>query len=97
VKRELLDVTAGKVVSRQAAEQMATGARAALGATIAVAVTGAAGPDGQDAEPPGTVWIATDDGSEVTAELVEFSGGPEDVCAQTVAAALRRLSLVSGG
>jgi nicotinamide-nucleotide amidase len=62
VKKDLLGVTAEKVVSRQAAEEVATGARFRLGADVAVAVTGVAGPDRQDGEPPGTVWIGVDDG-----------------------------------
>jgi nicotinamide-nucleotide amidase len=92
VKRELLGITADKVVSREAAEQMATAARTALGASIAVAVTGAAGPDGQDGEPPGTVWIGIDDGVHARAELLEAHGSPVDICAQTVDAALRLLA-----
>ena len=46
----------------------------------------------QDDEPPGTVWIAIDDGTAVTAELFRTSGSPEDVCRDTVVAALRRLA-----
>ena len=63
MKRRVLGVTAPKVVSRRAAEEMASGVRAALGADIAVAVTGVGGPDEQDGEPPGTVWIGVDDGT----------------------------------
>jgi len=88
VKRELLEITAQSVVSRQAAEQLAAGGRVRLGASVAVAVTGVAGPGPQDGEPPGTVWIGVDDGSAVTAELLQVDGRPEDICAQTVRAAL---------
>jgi competence/damage-inducible protein CinA-like protein len=55
VKRTVLGVTAEKVVSDECARQMAEGARRVLGADVGIAVTGVAGPDPQDGEPPGTV------------------------------------------
>ena len=91
VKHDLLGVTADKVVSREAAAQMAAGARDRLGADVAVSVTGVAGPAPQDDEPPGTVWIGADDGTSATATLFTTSGSPEDICMQTVAAAIRHL------
>jgi PncC family amidohydrolase len=92
VKRDLLGVTACKVVSRESAMEMASGARRRLGADVAVSVTGVAGPDPQDGEPPGTVWIGLDDGLSVTAELFITSGSASEVCAQTVSEALRRVA-----
>jgi nicotinamide-nucleotide amidase len=89
VKRTLLGVTAEKVVSRQCAEEMASGARRQLLADVAVSVTGVAGPDPQDGEPPGTVWIGVDDGSTSSAQLFTTSGSPFDICAATVDEALR--------
>jgi nicotinamide-nucleotide amidase len=91
VKRDLLGVEASKVVSRAAAEQMAAGVRDALGADVAVAVTGVGGPDPQDGEAPGTVWIGVSDGGEPTAQLLRAVGGPEDICQQTIDAAIERL------
>jgi nicotinamide-nucleotide amidase len=58
VKRELLGVTAESAVSPDAAREMAEGARRLLGADVAVAVTGVAGPDEMDGQPVGTVWYA---------------------------------------
>jgi competence/damage-inducible protein CinA-like protein len=55
VKRTVLGVTAERVVSDECARQMAEGARRVLGADVGIAVTGVAGPDDQDGEPPGTV------------------------------------------
>ncbi len=94
VKRDMLgvseDVIAGPgVVSRECAIQMADGARAAVGADIAVAVTGIAGPGGEEpGKPVGTVWmgISTPDGTK--AERFEFEGSRQDVRDQTVEAAL---------
>lgn len=58
VKREVLGVTAERVVSAECAEQMAEGARRVLGADVGIAVSGVAGPDEQDGQPVGTVWFA---------------------------------------
>src|SRR5262249_25382337 len=58
VKRSVLGVTAESVVSKEAAEQMAEGARRVLGADVGIAATGGAGPDEQDGQPVGTVWFA---------------------------------------
>lgn len=58
VKFSLLDVPEGPVVSESAAAAMATGVRKALGADVGLAVTGVAGPDSQDGEKPGTVFLA---------------------------------------
>ena len=57
VKHALLGVLPGPVVSAEAAEQMALGARTALGSDIGLGITGVAGPDGQDGQVPGTVFI----------------------------------------
>jgi nicotinamide-nucleotide amidase len=60
VKYSLLDVPEGPVVSEVAAAAMASGVRKVLGADVGLAVTGVAGPDSQDDEPPGTVFLAVD-------------------------------------
>ena len=48
------------VVSRECAAEMAAGARRVLDADVAVALTGAAGPEPHDGADPGTVWVALD-------------------------------------
>lgn len=58
VKRSVLEVPEGPVVSAAAARAMAAGVRRVLGADIGLAVTGVAGPDPQDGERPGTVFLA---------------------------------------
>jgi nicotinamide-nucleotide amidase len=91
VKHDVLGVTATKVVSADAAAQMATGVRRLLGGDVAVGVTGVAGPDPQDGEPPGTVWLAVDLGEGPATELLSATGTPAEICAQAVEAALRLL------
>ena len=57
VKFDLLHVPRGPVVSGDAAEAMASGVRTLLGADIGLSVTGVAGPDEQDDQPVGTVYV----------------------------------------
>ena len=78
-------------VSRETVIEMVSGALARFGATVAVAVTGIAGPSGGTPEKPvGTVWIGWKRrGGYAQAELFHFVGDREDVRRQTVAAALR--------
>ena len=77
-------------VSQSVAEQMATGARLASGAEIAVAITGIAGPGGGTADKPvGLVWFAwSGPGPVLTAECARFAGDRDAVRRQAVAFAL---------
>jgi nicotinamide-nucleotide amidase len=78
-------------VSREAVIEMVSGALARFGATVAVAVTGIAGPTGgMPDKPVGTVWIGWKRrGGYAQTELFHFDGDREAVRRQTVAAALR--------
>ncbi|MFJ3786738.1 CinA family protein [Streptomyces sp. NPDC090093] len=63
LKHELLGVDEALLAERGAvdpevASQMAAGVRARLGADWGIATTGVAGPDPQDGEPVGTVYVA---------------------------------------
>ncbi|HET7349634.1 MAG TPA: CinA family protein [Marmoricola sp.] len=58
VKRRLLGVTAPRVISADCAAQMATGVRSLLEVDWALATTGVAGPDQQEDQPAGTVFVA---------------------------------------
>ena len=80
-------------VSRETAVEMVSGALVNSGASIAVAVTGIAGPGGgSDDKPVGTVWIAWKHrGGYAQAQLFRFDGDREAVRRQTVAAALEGL------
>lgn len=57
VKQSLLGVENGPVVSEAAARQMAHGVRERLGADIGLSLTGVAGPDEQDDQPVGTLFV----------------------------------------
>jgi nicotinamide-nucleotide amidase len=78
-------------VSRETVTEMVSGALARFGATVAVAVTGIAGPAGGTHDKPvGTVWIGWKRrGGYAQTELYHFDGDRESVRRQTVAAALR--------
>jgi nicotinamide-nucleotide amidase len=58
VKHDLLGVPEGPVVTSEAAAAMAAGVQRRLHADIGLAVTGVAGPDEQEGQPPGTVFMA---------------------------------------
>ena len=57
VKRALLGVGPGPVVSEQAAREMALGVVELLGADVGLSLTGVAGPAPQDDQPAGTVFV----------------------------------------
>ncbi len=78
-------------VSKETVTEMVSGAIARFGATVAVAVTGIAGPSGATpGKPVGTVWVGWKRrGGYAQTELFHFDGDRESVRRQTVAAALR--------
>jgi nicotinamide-nucleotide amidase len=57
VKQQLLGVSDGPVVSELAAREMAAGVRERLGADVGLSLTGVAGPDEQDGQPAGTLFV----------------------------------------
>ncbi len=77
-------------VSQETAIEMVSGALARFGATVAVAVTGIAGPSGGTVDKPvGTVWIAWKRRvGYARAQIFHFGGDREAVRRQTVAHAL---------
>jgi nicotinamide-nucleotide amidase len=91
VKHDVLAVPPGPVVSEAAAVAMARGACRLLGATVAIAVTGVGGPDAQDGQPPGTVWLALCDDDTVVARLEKFDGTPEEIVDATCSCAVEWL------
>ena len=78
-------------VSRETVIEMVSGALVNSGASIAVAVTGIAGPGGgSEDKPVGSVWIGWKRrGGYARAQLFQFDGDRDAVRRQTVDAALR--------
>jgi nicotinamide-nucleotide amidase len=96
-KQELLGVLAATLqlhgaVSEQTAREMAQGALARSKGTVALSVTGVAGPGGGTAEKPvGMVCFAWARGGTVHAETRRFPGDRESVRRQSVIHALEGL------
>jgi nicotinamide-nucleotide amidase len=67
---------------------MARGVRKRFGSTYAVALTGVAGPDPQDGQPPGTVHLAFVGAGVERLRALTLSGDRREVRRETVRAAL---------
>ncbi len=97
VKRDLLDVPAAVVeqhgaVSAQVARAMAAGARARLGADLAVAVTGIAGPSGATpGKPIGLTYVAVADPAGIEIRRFSWTGDREANKTASARAALELL------
>ncbi|HUW62592.1 MAG TPA: CinA family protein [Candidatus Bathyarchaeia archaeon] len=97
IKKALLGVGEGVLaahgaVSEPVARQMAEGARTRLGADVAVAVTGIAGPGGGTAEKPvGLVYLAVSGASGTVVSREVFEGNREQIKAKTAEKALKML------
>jgi nicotinamide-nucleotide amidase len=80
VKRSVLGVVDGPVVTTEAAAAMADGARRVLGAEVGLATTGVAGPSEQEDRPVGTVVVGLAlPGSAPTAVELRLPGDRERV------------------
>jgi len=97
IKISLLGVPPGLLaqygaVSRETVLEMAAGARTALGADIAISVSGIAGPGGGTPEKPvGTVWIGLAAPEGAWSHRCQFSGDRVGIKASSADAALQFL------
>lgn len=91
VKHRLLDVPAGPVVSAPAAEAMARAVARLLDVEVSVSLTGVAGPEPQDGQPVGRVYVGwrTPEGSGVV--CVDLPGDHQAVCDRAASTAVRLL------
>lgn len=91
-KYRVLGVTPGPVVSESTAAEMARGVAEVTGADLAVAVTGVGGPNEQDGQPVGTVFIGIFGPGAERVEHHRFDGEPGDIVRATVVLALELLA-----
>jgi nicotinamide-nucleotide amidase len=91
VKFDVLGVPHGPVVSASAAEAMATGVRTLLGSDVGLSVTGVAGPEEQDGQPAGTVFVGIAVGERVHHVALHLPGDRPRVRAFSAISALDAL------
>ncbi|MDQ3610269.1 MAG: CinA family protein [Actinomycetota bacterium] len=89
VKERQLGVKPGPVINPDTAAQMARGVADLLRAEVAVATTGVGGPDPEEDQPAGTVWVGVYVDGRVSTHRREISGNPADVCQGAVEQALQ--------
>jgi PncC family amidohydrolase len=91
VKRDVLGVTAEQVVSSDCAEQMATGVRQLLGVDWALSTTGVAGPDEQEGQAVGTVYVGIASTQHVRSVRLALEGDRPEIRRAVCAAAVQLL------
>ncbi len=106
LKSSILHVDSGLLAAQGAvhpdvAEQMATGVRVALAVAsgppeIGISTTGVAGPEPQDGQSVGTVYLGFAIESEVSVTRLALSGSRHDIRVATVAASLSELRRLLG-
>jgi nicotinamide-nucleotide amidase len=99
VKAGLLGVdaallAAGGAVQADVARQMALGVCRVLRADVGVATTGVAGPDPQDGQPVGTVFLAVAHGGDAVVRRLTLEGDRATIRSRSVAAALELMAAV---
>jgi nicotinamide-nucleotide amidase len=91
VKREVLGVTAAQVVSADCAAQMAAGVLDLMDADWAISTTGVAGPDTQDDQPVGTVFVGLAGPDGVDVRQLSLAGDRPSIRAQACHEAVQAL------
>lgn len=91
IKRDLLGVTAAQVVSADCASQLATGVRTLMRTDWAISTTGVAGPDRQDDQPVGTVYVGVAGPAGVQVHRLSLTGERREIRARACRAAVQAL------
>ena len=97
VKFDVLNVPIGPVVSGDAAEAMARGVRELLKSDVAISVTGVAGPEEQDGQPVGTVFVGIASGDSLSHVQLRVPGDRQRVRNYAAIGALNALRQHFGG
>ena len=92
-KQRLLRVTEERVITAECAAQMLLGVLDATRADVGVSTTGAGGPDPEEDQPPGTVFICAGTRDRHTVFEHHFDGPPAEVVSSATSAALEHLRL----
>lgn len=99
-KQQLLGVRSATLlqygaVSEQTVAEMASGAAQAAGASIAIAISGIAGPTGGSVQKPvGTVCFGFNVDGTVTTQLIHFNGDRQQIRQQAIEHALKQCILL---
>lgn len=91
VKFDLLDVTPGPLVTDRCAEELVRGAARVLEADATVSTTGVGGPDPEEGEEPGTVYVGVLTPAGTSTHRLELDGSPSEIVEQATEHALRLL------
>lgn len=91
VKFDVLGVTPGPLVTDRCADELAHGATRVLEADAAVSTTGVGGPDPDEGEDPGTLYVGVVVPSGASTHRVELDGSPAEVVELATQHALRLL------
>jgi nicotinamide-nucleotide amidase len=97
LKFGVLGVTPGPVISEQCAREMALGACKVCGADVGLSVTGVAGPEEQEGQAVGTVYLGVAIQGEVEVRRVRLPGDRERVRQFSVISVLNMLRLLLDG
>jgi nicotinamide-nucleotide amidase len=80
------------VISAECARSMAEKVRTLMGTTYGVSTTGVAGPDSQEDQPVGTVFVGVAGPDDTDVRRLALDGGRMDIQKQTVAEAMSALT-----
>jgi nicotinamide-nucleotide amidase len=93
VRSTLMGTPSGVQIDPEAAKALAVGVRKLFGAEVGLAATGVPGPDEQEGQAPGTVWLGLALGDDVEAQQVRLPGDPNRVRQYGVISLLNLLRL----